>query len=234
MHPSCAVNYHEHDRKMRDNLFDSICEACYGLNNKGDDDAPKKRLVTRTLRTTESMFIENTECLGDFLDVLLRSCFLPKLQLPSLNISVGQLRRYKLETWHDEWFKNMEESENSTSCREHQARAYLIPVFKQLNALFRGTSWFLPTYEVVDWERVYHVLVDQLSEIESRCYLLAGGTEADTNGRARNDRPRCINRGNDLCHELNRITAQSTRLWEARQPHPVRNCRFLVILDSSN
>lgn len=212
MHPSRAVNYHEDDQEMRDNLFKSICEACCGLNNKGDDD---------TLRTTKPLFVENTECLGDFMDVLLRSCFLPKQQLPSLNISVGQSRRYKLTSRHNEWFKDLKKSENSTNCYEHQARAYLIPVFKQLNVLFRRTAWFQHTYEVVNWERVYHVLVDQLSEIESRCYLLAGGTEAGTSGTARNDRLRRIDGESDLCHELNRITAHFTRLWEARQPHPV-------------
>lgn len=234
MHPSCAVNYHEDDLDRRDNLFKSICKACGRLNNEWDDDTPKERFVAHTLRTTEFMSAENTECLGGFLDVLLRSCFLPQHQLPSLNILVGQSRHYELKYWHKSWFKHLEKYEDSTSCREHQARAYLIPVFKQLNILFRRTSWFLPIYEVVDWKSVCRVLVDRLSEIESRCYLLAGGTEADTGGTARNDRLRRSDGGIDLWHELNRITAHSTRLWEARQPHPVRNSRYLGFFDPSD
>jgi hypothetical protein len=234
MHPSCAVNYHQDNLDKRDNLFKLICAACGRLNNEWDDDAPKERFVAHTLRTTDCMSAENTECLGGFLDVLLRSCFLPQHQLPSFNLRVGRSWRYELKDWHKSWFKHLEKNEDSTSCREHQARAYLIPTFEQLNILFRRTSWFLPKYEVVDWQNVRRVLVDRLPEIESRCYLLASGTEADTGGTARNDGLRRSDRGTNLWHELNRITVHSIRLWEARQPHPVRNSRFVVIYDPSD
>ncbi|KAL7930514.1 hypothetical protein V8C35DRAFT_159762 [Trichoderma chlorosporum] len=229
IHPSRAVNYEEDDLNERNRLFESIREACDGMRSEWIHETPKRGPVAHAPHIAESTSAENVECLGDFMDVLLRSCFLPNHQLPCLNIRVGSFSRYRLEPWHTLWFHHLE-NDDPSDCREHQARAYLVPIFRKLNNMFRRTSYFLPQYEVVDWQCVCDLLVNQRLRVWGQCYLLARGKEAVRKGTVIYVRKQGSGKDIDLCHELKRITAHSNMIWEARQPHPVRNRRYVLLL----
>ncbi|KAH7112366.1 hypothetical protein EDB81DRAFT_314096 [Dactylonectria macrodidyma] len=230
MHPSRSVNYNETNADMRETLFQSIVEACGKLRggcdgNIWEEGFRTNALILEEMPAPESRLevSENTRRLEGFLEVVLRSCFLPQHRLPLPNIVMGVCQRYELESWQQNWFRHMEKYIDSTEYRENQARAFLIPVFKLFNGSLRRTSWFLPTYEVVDWPCVCQVFADRLLEIEYACYLLAGDTVVDIDFVASRRDSGSVRR--DPCHvrtRMEEITAHATKLWEDRRPHSRR------------
>lgn len=84
-----------------------------------------------------------------------------------------------MEEWYKKWFSHVRTKLNTSLTLRGQARALLIPVFRQLNRFFRRTSWFLPIYEV-NWLKVCEVFTKLHVEFEHACYLLARSKKADT------------------------------------------------------
>lgn len=230
IHPSYSVNRNEADAEMRQKLFRSISKACANLREERHDNIWEEQVrmnPTVSEETPESMsrleVSKNSRCLGNFLEVVLRSCFLPKHRLPASNIVKGVRRRYDLESWQNKWFSHMEESLDSTAHHEDQARAFLIPVFKLINRSLRRTSWFLPIYEVADLPEVCQVFADRLPEIEYACYLLSGDTGADRHFVAGEREHGPAHRDvYDVLTKMDEITERATQLWENTQPHPPR------------
>jgi len=146
---------------------------------------------------------------------------------------MGERRRYKLETWHEKWFRHMEKYLDSTEHREHQARASLIPVFKQFNKLLKRASWFLPIYEVVDWPGVCQVFAERLLTIEYACYLLAGDTAVDISFPASRDNASVRQELGHVLTRMEEITAHVTKLWEDRRPHRQRMSCYIGFGDEA-
>jgi len=234
MHPSRSVNHEEANPDMRKELFRSICEACHTLSGTWNEDAWEDDIQNYTSAVSEigvasaSRFTisQNTKRLESFLEVVLRSCFLPVHRLPSINVAKRTHQRYRLEHWHNDWFKHVKEDLSATGNREHQAREFLIRTFEQLNGVFRRISWYRPIYEVVDWPSVCQVC-GRLSEMEYACLLLDGGTEADTDRTTGGMDVKQIQGegGLDLHYvmtKMEEITARSTKVWNDRRQHQAR------------
>jgi hypothetical protein len=229
MHPSRSVNHNETDADMRKELFQSIIKACYKLRGLDDSHISEEQFRENVLMLEEmlaplpgSKVPEITKCLERFLEVLLRSCFKPNYILPGPNVWVGTSSRYKLNPWHENWLRHTQKHRNSSEDREDQARALLIPVFKQLNNSFRRSSWFLPIYDVCNWPGFCEVFVGRFHEIEDACYLLAGDTAVDTdffaNGTSNGSEYR--EQWRSVLAKMEEIIARATKLWDGREPHP--------------
>jgi hypothetical protein len=106
MHPSRSVHHNETNPDLREKLFRSICEACDKLIGEWDENAWEDQFLTQPLSISEvvpasdSRFTvtENMRRFESFLEVVLRSCFLPKHQLPVLNV-VNSGKRSGSDTW---------------------------------------------------------------------------------------------------------------------------------------
>lgn len=181
---------------------------------------------------------QNTRRLERFLEAILKLCFQPKHVLPTANLEKGRPGRYRLKpypSWHETWFlEHMEESPDSTEDRDQQqAREILIPVLKHFNESMRRASWFRPIYEVEDWPAVCRAFAERESDIGYACGLWGSRTKADSIDRVAEKKDDDSQHGHggigsqDMLARMERITARAQRAWEARGPHPPRNCIYI-------
>lgn len=216
-HPSRSVNYYSDDPCMREELLESICEACHILNGDWDEDSRKlrssRRLRYRQPRVTSpgSRAID-AKTLRDFFILIVKLCFSKGCPRPHRSIVPGPY--YQLDDEHTKWLHSVKNNYEVNFSPGNHARALLVPIFTNLNNCFRIASWFRPVFRI-KWQNIPTVLEGITPEFESACYLLAGGLEKSIIDVGLDKTLRQVNGDHDLAfltERMNRITLHTKSL----------------------
>ncbi|KAH8706866.1 hypothetical protein GQ44DRAFT_763883 [Phaeosphaeriaceae sp. PMI808] len=235
-HPSHSVNYHDEDVRLRQDLLKSICEACYSLDGKWDDNTWQERYAVNKLHVPSvistpsswSADLTDVKRVMRFLDVVMMLCFKPNYRLPTASLGPGAKTHFQLQEWQHNWLSYSRKFESADIGSERHSRTVLIPIFEQMNRYVRKISWFLPTY-AINLHSVQVTLLGLTPMFENACFTLASGMEyyMDTQQITEG----CGGEGDHslvcLMKRMDRITTQASGLWEDRSQIVRRNVRFI-------